>query len=310
MLTLMPYPKGKEVDLHGNHLLCETRKQLLAAKGAKPQYWGEIGFALQTALLGSTEFHRYKASRTETKEIFIILHGSGISSVLVLNFELWCSSASLSALRVDRCQPQLHLASDALELEWCSVMSMRRRHRVKKETKRWVSTWDFTVWTELGRRLLTRTHESSMITVQVKQIPPIFFSTFTEVLGVFKISPEPITSGSLLEINTVSIRKKVLPSFYALIVLSHSGWVRDSHHSWYFIKFHCVAFVFQNTCFQIALPYCQAIFWASTIISSRSQSKSFCCSSILLVFCLCLFLWSITLHLSALHFIWHMSGNL
>lgn len=74
---------------------------------------------------------------------FIISHGSGISSALVLNFELWCSSASLSPLRVNRCHPQLHLASDALELQWCSGMSMRCRHCVKKEAKRWVSTWDF-----------------------------------------------------------------------------------------------------------------------------------------------------------------------
>lgn len=77
----------------------------------------------------------------------------------------------LPTLRLDRCQPQLHLASDALELKWCSGMSMRCRHRVKKEAKRWASTWDFTVWTVplpatvLGRRLLMRTHESSTVTV-------------------------------------------------------------------------------------------------------------------------------------------------
>lgn len=43
MLTLMLYP-AKEVDLHGNHLLCETRKQLLAAKGAKPQDREEVAW--------------------------------------------------------------------------------------------------------------------------------------------------------------------------------------------------------------------------------------------------------------------------
>jgi len=35
MLTVLSYP-SKESDLHGDHLLCETRKQLLAAKDAKP----------------------------------------------------------------------------------------------------------------------------------------------------------------------------------------------------------------------------------------------------------------------------------
>lgn len=43
MLTLM-LCHAKEVHLHGNHLLCETRKQLLSAKGAKPQDWEEVAW--------------------------------------------------------------------------------------------------------------------------------------------------------------------------------------------------------------------------------------------------------------------------
>lgn len=203
MLTLMSC-HAEEVDLHGKHLLCETGKQLLSAKGAKPQDWEEVAWLYKMLCRVQLNYTGRKPAEMKPSS-FISLHGWGISSVLVLNFELRCSSASLSPFRVNRCQPQL--VSDALDLQWCS--GMRCRHWVKKEAKRWVSTWDFSVWTVplpatvLGRRLLMRIHESSMITVHVKQIPPILFSTFTQVLGVFKISPEPTGSGSLLEINTV-----------------------------------------------------------------------------------------------------------
>lgn len=152
----------------------------VTAKGAKPQDWEEAAWLHKMLCKVQLNYTGTKPAEIKPKR-FYNLYGSGISSVLVLNFELWCSSASLSPRRVDWSQPQLHLASDALGLEWCS--GMRCRHCVKKEAKRWVSTWDFMAWTVpvplpstvLGRRLLMRTHESSMITVQVKQIPPIFF---------------------------------------------------------------------------------------------------------------------------------------
>lgn len=136
----------------------------------------------------------------------------------------------------------------------------------------------------------------------MKQILQIFFSSKQGCWGYLNslLSQSSLTAWWGLILCKSGTKCSLL--FCFLTILSHSSRIRDTA----FLVFHQMSLytfcIPGFLCFQVAFSYHQTIWWASTITSSKSYSKSVCCSPIL-IFSLCLFLWGITLHLSALHFI-------